>query len=76
MTVELKELQLERTPRRETREAYARFLLRRADVDDLTAEEFLNEKQAALFGHSPIELIYTGRYELAISAVEDFTESL
>lgn len=76
MTVEVAALTLEKTPRREAREGYARFLLARADVEDLEAEKFLTDKQAELYGYSPLELIYTGRYEQAIEAVEAFTESL
>lgn len=69
-------LTLEVTPRRASRELYARFLLTRAEVDDSDAEIFLNTKQSVLENFSPLELIYTGRYERAIEAVEAFTEDL
>jgi hypothetical protein len=65
-----------KTPRREAREKYARFLLKRAGIDDDNAETFMTTKQEVLYDESPISLIYTGRYERAIEAVETFTEDL
>lgn len=76
MTVEVMEVPLEVTPRRQARENYARFLLKRAGVDEQDMEAFLNTKQAVLDDKTPLEMIYTGRYERAIEAVEVFTEDL
>lgn len=70
------ELQPVVTPRRKAREDYSRFLLNRAGVDPETAETFLNTRQQVLFDESPLSLIYTGRYEQGVAAVETFTEDL
>lgn len=67
---------LQKTPRRAAREGYCRFLLDRANYTDDEIDEFLLAKQEQLFGCSPYELIYTGRYDMAVTAVEALVESL
>jgi len=77
MTTQIKdELQLEMTPRRAAREMYCRFLLSKVGMDDNDIDEFMATKQPRLWDHSPLEYIYTGRYEQAVDAVEDFVDGL
>lgn len=67
---------LQKTSRREAREGYARFLLGRIGLTEEDVDVFMDSKQAVLDNMSPLELIYSGEYERAISAVETFTEDL
>lgn len=67
---------LQRTPPREAREGYCRYLLTRAGYDEAESTDFLNSKQSVLFNCSPMELLYTGRADMAISATEILVESL
>ena len=69
-------LEMTRTERRESREGYARFLLARAGLEPSDVEDFLNTRQAAFDGLSPLEMIYTGEYDRAVKAVESFADDL
>lgn len=62
--------ELVKTTRREAREGYSRFLLKRSGFEDSDIEVFLNEKQAVLEDRSPLEMIYTGDFKRAVAAVE------
>ena len=67
-------IELQRTSRREARELYARFLLKRAGVGLVDAEKFLTTRQAVLENKSILDLIYSGDYSKAVDIVEQFVD--
>ena len=64
------------TPRREAREGYCRYLLLRAGFDEEQSTAILGKQTKELYGCSPIELIYSGRYDMAVEAIEYFVDNL
>lgn len=70
------EIEVQRTPRREARDKFARYLLLKVGLEELDIEVFLNTKQAVLENKSPLELIYTGDYERGMEAVYTLVDSL
>ena len=68
--------ELKKTPRREAREGYIRFLLTKSGINQESIEAYLNEKQAVLENRSLLEMVYTGDYRRAVSLVESFIEEM
>lgn len=68
--------ELEKTPRRESRESFARYLLANVGLEAEDIDEFLSTKQVVLENKSPLELIYSGEYERAMNAVYALADCL
>lgn len=64
------------TSRREVRERYIRFYLKRSGMADTDIDEYLSTKQAVLENKSILELIYSGEYTKATQVVEELVDEL
>lgn len=78
MILEKEETKIEgqKTPRREARDKFARFLLDKAGFEQEDIEVFLNTKQAVLENKSPLELIYSGDTQRGLEAVYAIVDSV